>query len=132
MPQEMRSTAFTVTVNGKPVDVAHAASSYEFVSFDVTGPVDVAVTAAEKGFWDRGVNIQPWRLGLRPLRQGQTIKFKLSGPAKLSISRPGDFINILAIVPHEISKTRSFSITILIIFLIYQNPLFQQARLQLN
>jgi hypothetical protein len=89
----MRSTAFTVTVNGKPVDVAHAASSYEFVSFDVTGPVDVAITAAEKGFWDRGVDIQPWRLGLRPIRQGQTIKFKLSGPAKLSISRPGDFLN---------------------------------------
>ena len=42
VPAEMRSTAFTVTVNGQPVDVAHAAASYEFVSFDVTGPVDVA------------------------------------------------------------------------------------------
>jgi len=93
VPEEMRSTAFTVTVNGRPVDVAHAAANYEFVSFDVTGPVDVAITAAEPGFWDRGVDIQPWRLGLRPIRQGRTIRFRLSAPAKLSISRPGDFLN---------------------------------------
>jgi hypothetical protein len=66
VPQEMRSTAFTVTVNGQPVDVAHAATRYEFVSFDVTGAVDVAITAAEPGFWDKGVDIQPWRLDLRP------------------------------------------------------------------
>ena len=39
VPPEMRSTAFTVTVNGQPVDVAHAAASYEYVSFDVTGPL---------------------------------------------------------------------------------------------
>ena len=47
VPAEMRSTAFTVTVNGQPVDVAHAATNYDFVSFDITGPVDVAITAAE-------------------------------------------------------------------------------------
>ena len=93
VPAEMRSTAFTVTVNGQTVDVAHAAASYEFVSFDGTGPFDVAITAAEPGFWDRGVDIQPWRLGLRPVRNGQTIRFRLAGPAKLSISRPGDFLN---------------------------------------
>ncbi|MGD0789404.1 MAG: PA14 domain-containing protein [Terracidiphilus sp.] len=93
VPAEMRSTAFTVTVNGQPVDVAHAAASYEYVSFDVTGPVDVAITATEAGFWDKGVDIQPWRLGLRPARQGQTIRFRLAGPVKLSISRPGDFLN---------------------------------------
>jgi hypothetical protein len=93
VPAEMRSSAFTVTVNGKPVDVAHAAASYEFVSFDLNGPADVAITAAEPGFWDHGVDIQPWRLGIRPVRQGQTIRFRLAGPAKLSISRPGDFLN---------------------------------------
>jgi hypothetical protein len=93
VPAEMRSTAFTVTVNGQSVDVAHAAASYEYVSFDVTGPVEVAITAAEPGFWNRGVDLQPWRLGLRPTRQGQTIRFRLPGPAKLSISRPGDFLN---------------------------------------
>ncbi len=93
VPAEMRSTAFTVTVNGQAVDVAHAAASYEYVSFDVSGPVSVAITAAEPGFWDKGVDIQPWRLGLRPMREGQTIRFRLAGPAKLSISRPGDFLN---------------------------------------
>jgi hypothetical protein len=98
VPAEMRSTAFTVTVNGEPVDVAHAAASYEYVSFDAIGPMDVAVTAAEAGFWDKGVDIQPWRLGLRPTRQGQTIRFRLNGPAKLSISRPGDFLNHAAML----------------------------------
>jgi hypothetical protein len=93
VPVEMRSSAFSVTVNGQAVGVAHAAASYDFVSFDITGPVEVAITAAEPGFWDKGVDIQPWRLGLRPIRQGQTIRFKLAGPAKLSISRPGDFLN---------------------------------------
>ena len=93
VPQEMRSSAFTATVNGQAVDVAHAAANYDWVSFDITGPVDIAVTAAETGFWDRGVDIQPWRLGIRPVRDGQTIRFHLAGPAKLSISRPGDFLN---------------------------------------
>ena len=93
VPAEMRSTAFSVTVNGQPIDVAHAAASYEYVSFDVNGPADVAITAAEPGFWDRGVDIQPWRLDIRPNRQGQTIQFRLPGPAKLSISRPRDFLN---------------------------------------
>jgi hypothetical protein len=93
VPQEMRSSAFTVSVNGKPVDVAHAAASYDYVSFDAAGPVTVEITAADAGFWDKGVDIQPWRLGLRPIRQGQTIRFRLTGPAKLSITRPGDFLN---------------------------------------
>ena len=85
-------------VNGQPVDVAHAAASYDWVSFDITGPVDIAITAAEKGFWDRGVDIQPWRLGIRPIREGQTIRFHLAAPAKLSISRPGDFLNNAAML----------------------------------
>jgi hypothetical protein len=93
VPSEMLSDAFSVKVNGHPVDVAHAAASYGFVSFDVNGPVTVEVTAAEPGFWDKGVEVEPWRLGLRPTRQGQTIRFKLDGPAKISISRPGDFLN---------------------------------------
>jgi len=93
VPPEMLSTDFRVTVNGKPVDVARAAASYSFVSFDITGAVTVEITAAQAGFWDRGVDIQPWRLGIRPKRDGQTIQFKLEGPAKLSISRPEDFLN---------------------------------------
>jgi hypothetical protein len=98
VPAEIRSSAFAVKVNGRPVDVAHAAASYEWVSFDATGPVTVEITATEPGFWDRGVDIQPWRLGLRPARQGQTIRFRLAGPAKLSISRPRDFLNHAAML----------------------------------
>jgi hypothetical protein len=43
--------------------------------------------------WDSGVDIQPWRLGIRPVRKGDTILFKLHDPAKIAISRPGDFLN---------------------------------------
>ena len=93
VPPELRSTAFTVTVNDTPVDVAHAAASYDFVNFDITGPVTIAITASHPGFWDRGVDIEPWRLGIRPTRDGQTIRFKIEGPQKLSISRLGDFLN---------------------------------------
>jgi len=93
VPAEMHSTAFSVKVNGKPVDVAHAAASYEFVNFPISGPATVEITATQPGFWDRGVDIQPWRLGLRPVRNGQTIRLQLSGPVKLSISRPRDFLN---------------------------------------
>jgi hypothetical protein len=93
VPEELKSTAFTITVNGQQVDVAHAAASLHWASFDITGPVDIAITAVEPGFWDHGVDIQPWRLGIRPVRSEQTIRFHLSSPTKLSISRPGDFLN---------------------------------------
>jgi len=96
VPDEMRNSFFAITVNNQRVDVAHAASNYEFVSFDMVGPVDISITAADPHFWDGGVDIEPWRLGLRPTHpegEPQTIRFRLSGPAKLAISRPGDFLN---------------------------------------
>ncbi len=89
----MRSNQFTVRVNGVPVDVAHAAASYDYVSFSMNKPVQVEITAAEPDFWKAGVDVEPWRLGIRPERDGQTIRFTLDGPAKLSISRPWDFLN---------------------------------------
>ena len=93
VPQQLRSSQFAVQVDGKPVDVARAASSYDYVSIDATGPVKIAVTANSDGFWDQGVDIQPWRLDIRPVRQGRTIQFQLKDPAKISISRPQDFLN---------------------------------------
>ena len=96
VPPEMRTGFFAVTVNNQRVDVAHAASHYEFVSFDLTGPAEIQITAADPHFWDAGVDIEPWRLGLRathPRGEPQTIRFRLPGPVKLSISRPGDFLN---------------------------------------
>jgi len=98
VPPEMRSTAFTVKVDGRPVDVAHAAANYEYVSFDIATPVTVEITASDPAFWDKGVDVQPWRLGLRPVRRGPTIRFRLAGPAKLSIARPGDFLNRAAML----------------------------------
>lgn len=68
----------------------HAAANYYLLNFDVSGPVDISVTAADAHFWDRGVEIQPLPLGIRPTRRGGTIRFRLNGPAKLSITRPGD------------------------------------------
>jgi len=96
VPDEMRNSFFAITVNNQRVDVAHAASNYEFVSFDTTGPAEISITTADPHFWDRGVDIEPWRLGLRathPEGEPQTIRFRISGPAKLAISRPDDFLN---------------------------------------
>ena len=93
VPQEIRSTAFTVQVDGKPVDVVHAAASYDYVNIEATAPIRLSITASEHGFWDRGVDVQPWRLGLRPTRNGNTIQLRLKDPVKLSISRPQDFLN---------------------------------------
>ena len=93
VPPEMRDSFFAVTVNRRVVDVARAASNYDYASFDTTGAVEISITAAEPDFWAKGVNIEPWRLGIRPRRDGATIRLRLSGPAKLAISRPGDFLN---------------------------------------
>jgi len=93
VPKELRSVQYQVQVNGKPVDVAHAAASYDYVSIEATSAVKVEITAFDDGFWDRGVDIQPWRLGIRPVRTGRTIEFELKDPVKLSITRPGDFLN---------------------------------------
>lgn len=96
VPPEMSTSYFAVAVNNQRIDVTHAAAHYEFVSFDTTGPSDLSITAADPHFWDSGVDIEPWRLGLRathPPNEPQTIRIHLNGPAKLSISRPGDFLN---------------------------------------
>ncbi len=92
VPAEMRSSFFEVTVNNKKVDVARAATNYDFVSIDITTPVELSITAAEPGFWDHGVDIEPWRLGLRAIRHGATIQLRLPAATKISISRPGDFL----------------------------------------
>jgi hypothetical protein len=104
VPQELRSAEFTVRVNGIPIDVSHAAASYDFADIPTNIPVTIEITAAEKGFWDQGVDIQPWRLDIRPIRNGQTITFHLKEPAKLSISRPNDFLNYAKMLFLFVSK----------------------------
>ncbi len=99
IPQEVRSTHYTVTISeqkgrGQKTPVVHAASSYYLLNFDAdfsrTGPLTVSVTADDPYFWDAGVEVQPMRLGIRPVRRGATITFPLASPEKLTISRPGD------------------------------------------
>ncbi len=94
IPREVRSSHYTVAINGQRTPVMHAAGSYYLLNFDADfsrpGPITVSVTADDPHFWDRGVEVQPMRLGIRPVRRGATITFPLEGPQKLTISRPGD------------------------------------------
>jgi hypothetical protein len=90
IPAEVRSDYFTVTINGQTSPVVDAVSSYYLLNFDLDGPATVSVRAADPHFWDRGVEIQPMRYGIRPERHGAVITFRIPGPVKLSITRPGD------------------------------------------
>lgn len=90
VPKEVRSSHFIVTVKGHRTAVVHAADNYYLLNFYVEGRTVVSVTADDPHFWDRGVEVQPMRHGLRPRRSGGTITLQIDGPLKLSISRPGE------------------------------------------
>lgn len=90
IPEVVRTDYFVVTINGRSSPVVHAASSYYLLNFDVDGPATVSVRGPNAHYWDRGVEIQPARYGIRPRRRGATITFRIPGPVKLSIARPGD------------------------------------------
>ncbi len=90
IPDEIRTDYFLVTVNGHETPVVHAASSYYLLNFDLDGPATISIRAADAHYWDRGVEVQPMRYGIRPRRTGSTITFRIPGPVKLSITRPGD------------------------------------------
>ena len=93
MPSEVASSHFTVTVNGSSSPAMHAAANYYLLNFDMRGPAQITVTSDDPHFWDAGVEIQPMRFGIRPQRNGASISFTLESPAKLSITRPGDFFS---------------------------------------
>ncbi len=94
IPAPIRSSYFTVTINGHRSPVVHAVRSYYLLSFDYDGPATVSVRASDPYYWDRGVEIQPMRYGIRPVRRGAVITFRIpgpqNGPVKLVIARPGD------------------------------------------
>jgi hypothetical protein len=90
IPGEVRSDFFTVTIDGQATPVVHAAASYYLLNFDLDGAATVTIRAADPHFWDGGVEVQPMRYGIRPVRSGATITFPIPGPVKLSVSRPGD------------------------------------------
>lgn len=92
VPDEIASTHFTVTLDGRSTPVMHAAMNLYFLNFEARKHVTISVTAPTDDFWAKGVEVQPWRLGIRPTRSGRTITFRLEGVAQISISRPGDFL----------------------------------------
>ena len=97
VPAEMRNSFFAVTVNNQRVDVAHAASQLrvrQLRHHRAGGDLDYrgrpaflgsAASISSRGGWDCAPT--------HPEGEPQTIRFRLPGPAKLSISRPGDFLN---------------------------------------
>jgi hypothetical protein len=90
IPEVVRTDYFEVTIDGRTTPVVHAASSYYLLNFDLDGPATVSVRAPNPHYWDQGVEIQPMRYGIRPRRDGAVITFRIPGPVKLSIARPGD------------------------------------------
>lgn len=90
VPDEVSCSHFRVSLNGRSTNVLHAATGYYLLNFDASGAVKVSVTADDPHFWDGGVEIQPMRLGIRPVRHGATISFTMTGSSKLTITRPGD------------------------------------------
>ncbi len=92
VPQSLQSGRFKVTINGKPAAFVNAAANYYELGFDLQGKAKIAITAPDADYWAKGVEVQPWRQNIRPVRQGATITFTLDHAAKLSISRPGDHL----------------------------------------
>jgi hypothetical protein len=92
VPPEIASNHFVVTIDGQQTPVMHAALNLYFLNFEAHKHMTISVTASTDDFWGAGVEVQPWRLGIRPHRKGRTITFKLDGPAKIAISRPGDYL----------------------------------------
>ena len=92
VPAEIASNHFVVTVNGQQTPVMHAAVNLYFLNFDAGKHTKISVTAPTDDFWDAGIDVQPWRLGIRPERKGRVITFTVNGPEMVTISRPNDFL----------------------------------------
>src|SRR3954464_8337266 len=75
IPDELRSDRFTMTLDGQAAGVAHAATTYHFVNFEFRGPTVVSLSGPSDDYWAAGVEVQPWRWGIRPRIQGRTITF---------------------------------------------------------
>ncbi len=86
------SDHFQISVDGHSVPVLHAALNIYFLNFTAGKHRHFTITAPSDDFWARGVEVQPWRLNIRPQVRGRTLTFDLDGEAKLTISRPNDFL----------------------------------------
>ncbi len=92
VPVDVRADQFTITIDGHPAFFSHAAANYYFLNFDLKGKAKISITAPTNDYWAKGVEVQPWRLAIRPEVQGRTIRFTVRDPAKISITRPGDHL----------------------------------------
>jgi hypothetical protein len=92
VPPETQSKVFTATIDGRPAAVTHAAMAYHCLSFDLAGAAEISIAAPSDDYWASGIEVQPWRLNIRPKVTGRVATFSLSQPAKLSITRPGDHL----------------------------------------
>src|SRR4051812_33929718 len=82
VPDQLRSDRFTMTLDGQPAPVAHAATTYHFANFEFRGSTVVSISGPTDGYWSAGVEVQPWRWGIRPVLKGRTITFTLNEPGK--------------------------------------------------
>lgn len=100
-PKVEKSTEYSVTVNGKPVDLyqdyvdqtntqywGDGASNYAHGSFDFSGTVTVQVTAPAHMNLNHVV-VQPRNLNIQPTVSGRTMTFTLSKPCNISIEPNG-------------------------------------------
>lgn len=92
VPVTLRAAKFQVSVNGRPAYFMNAAANYYDLNLLLQKPLDITITAPSADYWAKGVEVQPWRENIRPLRNGAAISFHLDHPAKLAISRPGDHL----------------------------------------
>lgn len=92
VPTEMRTDRFAVSINGKQAWFSKAAANYYFLNFDLQGKAKISITAPTDDYWQKGLEVQPWRWGIRPEVHGRTITFTMDKPAKLSITRPNDYL----------------------------------------
>lgn len=83
--EQPRSSTFTLTVNGEPLD-ALLAEKADFAVFECTGIADITVTAVSPV---AGAQIKPLSRGITPFTEGRTLRFQIDGPQCLCIDIPG-------------------------------------------
>jgi hypothetical protein len=95
-PEISAGTHFTVTLDGRSTPVMHAAMNIDFLNFPVSSrpgrKIKVTVTADNDEQWSKGVEVEPWRLGIRPVRSGRTLSFEIENPGQITITQPNDVL----------------------------------------
>ena len=69
LPAEIASDRFIVLINGQSATLAHAAENYYFLNFELKKKAKISITAPVDDYWAKGIEVQPWRENIRPLRQ---------------------------------------------------------------